>query len=523
MLNKAMHMAEENYSRSSSNVHDRRDDDDYDDDENESYNEDDDDESKKEEDDDSDKSKVDKESDEEEDASDSGDEKKKKKKEKKTKGTTKSKRNELRKNLIGRRVHTISQMWGEGSIERNESRYKIVKFKFFQNNVWKEMKMCFSHTDDGAHMQVYVQSLLLKLDGDEVPATSLQKMIPNALNMAMKDYIKGMKLKNGNSGKVVSGDYIDFSKNSDLNKEPTDTLIVQAVYMTNICTTSKGPVCIDVKGIGDQFMEEHHASWDVSNTHFAILTSTSNPGYLHENVYTAFPNLAAIHGIHKQPTTCAKDISLWGDLKDNNVLMKMPSAYFIWLMYNLIELIKAYIVKDGPSAVQNTSKKHKKLSDKSADKIDQSKLPRDITKQQWTKLLKLHKKYGQIDIYKHNANLSDNYIGKIIKILKPPKDSSQLTWNVSEEDPKYRVPLEFAKFAAPNYDQTVQTVSLSESNDIRFSATRGNLPSHVKNNNNNNNNNMITDDDVFITMRIAAFRPSMLFYIREVEKSTPAE
>ena len=222
----------------------------------------------------------------------------------------------------------------------------------------------------------------------------------------------------------------------------------------------------------------------------------------------AAPNLASIHGIHKHKVSCAEDISQWGEIKDDDILVKMPSAYFVWLIYNLIELIKVYILKDGASSIQNTSKKHKKLSDKSAEKIDQKKLPRNVTKQQWTKLLKLHKKHGQIDIYKINANLSDDYIGKVIKILTPEKGTSQLTWTVSQDDPKFRVPLDFAHFAAPYYDQTVQTVSLSESNEIQFSANRGNLIGSSD-----------KAEDVFVTVRIAVFRPSMLFYIREVEKT----
>jgi hypothetical protein len=263
---------------------------------------------------------------------------------------------------------------------------------------------------------------------------------------------------------------------------------------------TKVPAGIIVAGINDKNIEPELVKNENTGNIIAymkVLVPDLLGGLIYENQPTTVPDLPAIHGVDDQNDI--KNELYWGSMiaiRKNTFDITMTTAFFVWFMYNLIELIGDYI------SIEN--------KDNSGNKNRRS-LPNGISKAIWLELKKFNEKRGKVDIYNPREDLTDNYIGKLIKIILPNKDKTvekdQINWKIDTRSFSYSVPLDFYRFTLTQYHDVMSHVAMSTPKNITLAAQTV-----------HDSKNVTDKSTINFTLNMLVFNPVLFYSVSTVKE-----
>ena len=347
----------------------------------------------------------------------------------------KSKKEAARDKRTAGRMASVQQValtWGPEVIKAVMSHFKRVSYKFRMNNEEYWMDAFFAHTRSDAHL-VEINATFMVPYTTATTSTKLDFLFTNAesrVSDIMSKYIADHAHKHSSIGQM----YGCIKSNR---------VIIKSIWVLNVVATQPTPLSINIDGIGGKYTNPHYSSWAPKTPCLAVITPCPMKQKIFDLNMRDSPDLPAIHGIHA--ITNSTDEALWGERVGETVLVNTPSSRFTWLMINLPYLTSDYIVRE----VQN----------KATGKMEAPKrgLPDGVSSETWKKIKKFAEKHPLQNIYDADAKLTDNYIGKLMKILLPTR-KEELLWTMCQDKLAYRVPLDFLQFAIPRHVETTQPV-----------------------------------------------------------------
>jgi hypothetical protein len=347
----------------------------------------------------------------------------------------KSKKEAARDRRTAGRMASVQQValtWGPEVIKVVMSHFKRVSYKFRMNNEEYWMDAFFAHTRSDAHL-VEINATFMVPYTTTTTSTKLDFLFTSAesrVSDIMSKYIADHAHKHSSIGQM----YGCIKSNR---------VIIKSISVLNVVSTQPTPLSINIDGIGGKYTNPHYSSWAPKTPCLAVITPCPMKQKIFDLNMRDSPDLPAFHGIH--PITNSTDETLWGERIGDTILVSTPSSRFKWLMINLPYLISDYIVRE----VQN----------KATGKMEAPKrgLPDGVSSETWKKIKKFAEKHPLQNIYDADAKLTDNYIGKLMKILLPTR-KEELLWTMCQDKLAYRVPLDFLQFAIPRHVETTQPV-----------------------------------------------------------------
>jgi hypothetical protein len=352
----------------------------------------------------------------------------------------------------------VNRMWGDDAIEDSKRHFKKCVFQIVQSRsgvpVHKEVTLLFAIPDNPVHSDKIEGTFCLEVNNPSSKVNAgfmFAKNINTPLAGKMTDHIN--TINKGSKDEVFA---------SVIPEMPTALMIKQLAIGNVISTLSQPrPHGLFIKGIDNQTIVHTHAcSWTPTQAYKAVIFPGQRDRVVYQSGSTASPHLEAIHGVHD----CKKGASLvldnWGAKVDNSKekcrKVDIRSGYIVFLAYSMVDLIKQWIKEDP-----------------------KNELPPGIKPENYQALLTMHEQWKAskvapeggrsipIDIYHSASDLTDGYVGHVIAALT---GVDQIAWTVAPEEPHYRVPEEFLKFAAKYYEQTISPITMTEHNGVEVQA-----------------------------------------------------
>jgi hypothetical protein len=424
------------------------------------------------------------------------------------------------------RIKSVLLTWGDEKIGQTLSHFKCVMFKFEQNGVRHVMQMFFAHPNSEIHLQKCLTTFEIQyltgaatVAGGAAPRVvgraqgaaamgSLGSLGAGAdmLDTASEYSVSYRGDRNGVGGeqKGIALKFIFSNADRQLDKvimsyierrtaglsriyhgTVTDkSIMVASLEVSNVNSTLKKPMAINVEGIRDKYTVPHTMSWAKNTPCLSVLTPGTQRSVIYETDLHSDPDVSAIHGIHAIENDESIGALAWGTVKENHVQVVMPSGRYLWLMYHLPYLLTEFVNK-------NTNEKLP---------LEQ-KLPAGISVPVWKDVQSFKKKHPLPNIYSRKTDLEDEYITKLLALLKP-RDSKSLMWAVVQDELWYRVPLDFMYFVIDQYKETTQLVKMAKPDSMWMRAnavqTEGDEP-------------FKPSDKMTFTVLLYAFTPCMHF------------
>lgn len=366
--------------------------------------------------------------------------------------------------LTGKSENGIIEM---GSIWNSDDRtafslacFRPVSFAFVQADKFKVLDFFFARAIKTMYTRGKWHGILpikVPQGANSIPPASSQlpnTVFGNETNEVMETMREFVNQEKNN--RIIFGGMV--SSNNVL----IESMIMENVGLVdsrNLKEQIHAPLGITVNGIKNKYSQPTAVS-DDTNKYTTVTSNLSQLTIVTEVDRTRNPLIETLYGVSPYPPTCKSTeakLAHWGQKKDAFYNVNMDSIFFICMMYNFCDWIYKYSLKNDA-------------------KVREWIKP-DIKKQ----LDSFHAKYGTRNINNPSVVLNNNYIGKLLEILRPKANPDTDTavpprskvgsdlWKVCEDEIKYRIPTEFAIFAIGKYDEIIKDMSLVDRNSLQIS------------------------------------------------------
>jgi len=337
-------------------------------------------------------------------------------------------------------------------------KHKIVSFMFAQRERRKVITYMFALPDD-PYLINYRGLLSIPVAvGGRKPEPKALTSFFNSDNSnqksAIEKYIEeGLNNKSIESGATVTGGQMMIVqiKAGELEVYKQGEANVYEEIFPRIGLTAAG------------INKDHHTSYVVpdsgSAAYFAILSKgQQNQSVIYKMSDERNRVVELFHGVYRQDATLKSQYDNYGESPRNSpfflVSLTKNPAFAIWFMYNLLNHVEEF--------VKNTNYK---LDDCALSEV------------QMKKLRNHQKVTGAVNFIDIHPVMDNNAIGQRLRILldkgnyKKGDSTVEMAWTITDDDPKIRVPKEFAIWTIEKYASILTGIKLLDKNKITIAAT----------------------------------------------------